>query len=456
MATRLQDKKTDLLERVADRLHEKLDDPLATHAETFVHHYYRAVPPVDLIDRDPLDLYGAALAHLRFGEHRQPGHAKVRVYNPQIEQHGWQSTHTVVEVVTDDMPFLVDSLSMALNRLGLLIHLTIHPVVPVRRDAAGTLEAVLDAATGDGGEITFESFMHVEIDRQSDLERLDTIRTELDRALGDVRAAVEDWRPMLGKIETALADLKHGAKVVDAEALEEAEAFLAWIADNHFTFLGYGCYDLIRDKDGDQLRRVEGSALGLLRRQGPASATSRSFAALPPEIRRRARDPAPLVITKANARSTVHRPVYLDFIGVKRFDAKGKVMGEHRFLGLFTSAAYNRNPRHVRPVRLVPRLRAARALQHRDPAPLPGDPAGGARRHRGGVPGPGLGIDPRPHSVHRPHPRRHPVRGRSGRARGASGRRRPFLDRPAVRCADRRPRRGGRHPAVPGLRLRPA
>ena len=178
-------------------------------------------------------------------------------------------------------------------------------------------------------------------------ERLETIRAELERALGDVRAAVEDWQPMLGKIDTALADLKNGAKVIDAEDLEEAQAFLAWIADNHFTFLGYGCYDLVRDQDGDQLRRVEGSALGLLRRQGPASATSRSFAALPPEIRRRARDPAPLVITKANARSTVHRPVYLDFIGVKRFDAKGKVVGEHRFLGLFTSAAYNRNPRHI-------------------------------------------------------------------------------------------------------------
>ena len=211
MPTRLQDKKTDLLERVADRLHDKLDDPLARLAEAFVRHYYRAVPPADLVDRDPLDLYGAALAHLRFGEHRQPGQAKVRVYNPQIEQHGWQSTHTIVEVVTDDMPFLVDSVSMALNRLGLLIHLTIHPVIPVRRDAEGMLEAVLEPANGDGGETTFESFMHVEIHRQSDAERLESIRAELERALGDVRAAVEDWKPMLGKIEAAIADLKNGA-----------------------------------------------------------------------------------------------------------------------------------------------------------------------------------------------------------------------------------------------------
>jgi glutamate dehydrogenase len=347
MATRLQDKKTDLLERVVDRLHDKLDDDLAALAETFAHHYYQGVPPADLIDRDPLDLYGAALAHLRFGQQRQPGQAKVRVYNPQIERHGWQSTHTIVEVVTDDMPFLVDSVSMALNRLGLLTHLTIHPVVPVRRDADGAIEAVLEAVPGDGGGATFESFMHLEVDRQSDLERLEAMRAGLESALADVRAAVEDWRTMLGKIEVALKDLEPGAKVIDADDLEEARAFLAWIADNHFTLLGYGCYDLVRDKGGDQLRRVDGSTLGLLRRQDSGSAVSRSFAALPPDIRRQAREPRPLVITKANARSTVHRPVYLDYIGVQRFDARGKVVGEHRFLGLFTSAAYNRNPRQI-------------------------------------------------------------------------------------------------------------
>ena len=129
---------------------------------------------------------------------------------------------------------------------------------------------------------------------------------------------------MLGKIDLALRDLEAGAKVIDPEDLEEAKAFLAWIADHHFTFLGYGCYDLMRDRGGDQLRRVEGSALGLLRRQETASATSRSFAALPPEIRRQAREPVPIVITKANARSTVHRPVYLDYIGVRALRSRGQ------------------------------------------------------------------------------------------------------------------------------------
>ena len=195
MATRLQDKKTDLLERVVDRLHDKLDDPLARLADPFVRHYYRAVPPADLVDRDPLDLYGAALAHLRFGEHRPPGHAKVRVYNLQIEQHGWQSTHTIVEVVTDDMPFLVDSVSMALNRLG-PPDPPHHPPGDRRCGAAPTARSrrCWDAATSDGGAAPSNRSCTSRSTARAIPERLETVRAELERALGDVRAAVEDWR----------------------------------------------------------------------------------------------------------------------------------------------------------------------------------------------------------------------------------------------------------------------
>jgi glutamate dehydrogenase len=239
-----------------------------------------------------------------------------------------------------------------LNRLGVLIHLTIHPVIAVQRDAHGVIEAIESPeakARKANGEAAFESYMHFEIDQLSDPERLEEIRAQLQQALSDVRAAVEDWRKMLGQIEPALADLKRGATVIDAEELAEVEAFLSWIADHNFTFLGYTCYDLVRDKDGDQLSRVEGSGMGLLRpsEDPEAGPISRSFAALPPRVRRLARLPVPLIITKANSRSTVHRPVYLDYIGVRRFDEKGKVLGEHRFLGLFTSAAYHRNPRHI-------------------------------------------------------------------------------------------------------------
>ena len=344
MATRLHDQKEDLLSGAVARLHDKLDKRQADLGETFLRHYYRSVAPVDMVDRDALDLYGAALAHLRFSEQRRPGKANVRVYNPQIEQHGWQSTHTVIEIVTDDMPFLVDSVTMAINRLGLIIHLIIHPVLSVTRNDDHTLETV-GAPDGNGSGMA-ESYMHVEVDRQSDPARLDQIREELEAALDDVRAAVEDWKPILGKIDEALGDLDRAKKIVPADELAEVRAFLEWIADNHFTFIGYRCYDLVTVKGEDQLHRVQGSALGILKHREDGK-VSQSFAVLPDEVKREARSPKPLMITKANSRSTVHRPVYLDYLGVKRFDRKGKVIGEHRFLGLFTSAAYNRNPRDI-------------------------------------------------------------------------------------------------------------
>ncbi len=344
MATRLHDRKEDLLSGAIARLHDKLDRRQADMGEVFLRHYYRSVAPVDLVDRDALDVYGAALAHLRFGEQRTAGKAKVRVYNPQIEQHGWQSTHTTIEIVTDDMPFLVDSITMAVNRLGLIIHLVIHPVLPVTRDQKGALTGI-GALDGNGGG-TPESFMHVEVDRQSDPARLEEIQKELEGALDDVRAAVEDWKTILGRIDDALEELDRGAKAVPADELAEARAFLEWIADDHFTFIGYRCYELAKVRGEDQLHRVPDSALGILRRREDGK-VSESFAVLPEEVKRQARLPVPLTITKANSRSTVHRPVYLDYIGVKRFDRKGKVIGEHRFLGLFTSAAYNRNPRDI-------------------------------------------------------------------------------------------------------------
>jgi glutamate dehydrogenase len=137
-----------LIDDVCSRVREKLRDDEAQHVEEFVRQYYRRVPPEDLVGRSELDVYGAALAHWNFMCRRAPGEPKVRVYNPQFEQHGWQSPHTVVEIVSDDMPFLVDSVSMELGRHGYGIHLLIHPVIGVRRDDDGDIVEVAPPAAG--------------------------------------------------------------------------------------------------------------------------------------------------------------------------------------------------------------------------------------------------------------------------------------------------------------------
>ena len=329
---------------------ERVPADQADAVASFVRPYYAGTAWEDLEDRAAGDLYGAALSHFNFAYQRRPGQPKVRAYNPQQQRHGWQSTHTIVELVTDDMPFLVDSVRMALNRRSLTTHLVIHPVMRVFRDPEGTLGAGTGGECGGApgsdaeGGIT-EAVIHVEVDRQTEERLLDDIADELRRVLADVRAAVEDWPRMRERLRAVLAGTASRPPPIDASELGQGRAFLEWVGDDHFTFLGYREYELLGREGEERLRSVAGSGLGLLR--NPESKESLTFASMRPEIRRLAREPRLLLITKANARSTVHRPGYLDYIGVKRFDAEGRVVGERRFLGLYTSAAYNQVPRAI-------------------------------------------------------------------------------------------------------------
>src|SRR5215475_4620973 len=161
--------------------------------ERFVNEYFQQVAPEDLMERRVDDLYGAALSHWNFARKREPGKPKLRVFNPTVEEHGWQSTHTVIEIVNDDMPFLVDSVTMEVNRHGLTLHLIIHPIMMARRGPDGQLEE-MPAAPGEG--VSPESLMHFEIDRVVSPEKMAALAADIVNVLDDVRAAVEDWKPM--------------------------------------------------------------------------------------------------------------------------------------------------------------------------------------------------------------------------------------------------------------------
>ena len=339
MRNRLDDAKTDLISKaagVADRGHKRSDD------EAFLRRYYRHVAPDDLVDRDPVDVYGAATSHREIAGQRPQGTSAVRVYTPTVDEHGWSSGHTMVEVVTDDMPFLVDSVTMALTRMDRSIHLVVHPQLIVRRDVTGRLLEICDLDVSDPkvaeiDDAVVESWMHVEIDREGSAEELRRIEAELQSVLRDVREAVEDWFRMRQRADELADELVKNNLPVPEEEVAEAEELLRWLADDHFTFLGYREY-VLEVKDGeDVLRAITGSGLGILRGDQDLSG---SFAKLPPEVRAKAREKRLLVLTKANSKATVHRDTYLDYVGVKTFSAAGEVTGEHRFLGLLTSAAY--------------------------------------------------------------------------------------------------------------------
>src|ERR671910_609252 len=331
--------KDELLDKVVARVREQMPEDQAARVEEFVRQYYGWVDTDDLEDRSPIDAYGAAVSHWNFASKREPGEWKVRVYNPHFEEHGWQSTHTVVEMVNDDMPFLVDSVRMEVNRQGYAIHLMLHPVIKVRRDTEGRLVEVLPPDADDEDAIS-ESVIHVEVDRQTEPEVLDDLKESIEKTLADVRASVEDWQEMRGRVDDIVTGLEENPPDFEPEDLEEARAFLEWVEDNNFTFLGYREYDLTTLDGEEALCAVADSGLGILR-QTEAGAVSHSFAELPPEVRRLARTPKLLNLTKANSRATVHRPSYLDYIGIKKFDESGEVTGERRFLGLYTFTAYS-------------------------------------------------------------------------------------------------------------------
>ena len=336
------DQKKKLLDPVLKLASERQSGAAAREAQAFLTLYYEQVDVEDLAVRPVEDLYGAAIAHLAFARDFSSGTPKMRVFNPQSDEHGWSSPHTVIEFVNDDMPFLVDSVTMELNRQGYTLHLFNHPLLRTRRDKEGRLASF----GGTGAEGLQESLIHVEIDRETDPARMKRLGDGLMAVLADVRAAVDDWRKMHERMAAIVKELEKPAKTVDAEDAVEVRAFLAWTADHHFTFLGYRDYELIKVEGEDQLRLVARTGLGVLR-EPALGGVSRSFGELPKEIRALAREPRLLVLTKANTRATVHRPGYLDYIGIKKFDAAGKVTGERRFVGLYTSAAYHADPREI-------------------------------------------------------------------------------------------------------------
>ncbi|MET9297030.1 NAD-glutamate dehydrogenase [Streptomyces sp. NPDC003077] len=382
MQTKLDEAKTELLARAA-RVAESGPAGGQSPAEGldpdtllgYLQRYYLHTAPEDLTDRDPVDVFGAALSHYRLAENRPQGTANVRVHTPTVEENGWTCSHSVVEVVTDDMPFLVDSVTNELSRQGRGIHAVIHPQVVVRRDLTGKLIEVLEAGGQRGGagagaerelphDALVESWIHVEIDRETDRADLKQITADLLRILSDVREAVEDWEKMREsalRIADELPTEPTADDVRDRE-VEEARELLRWLAADHFTFLGYREYELSSapGEDGapeDVLRAVPGTGLGILRSDPSHRDTddghpvSPSFNRLPKDARAKAREHKLLILTKANSRSTVHRPSYLDYVGVKKFDEQGNVVGERRFLGLFSSAAYTESVRRVPVIR---------------------------------------------------------------------------------------------------------
>ncbi len=334
------DRKDRIVEAIVSAKVKADNLPAGVQTRRFLRQYVADVPVEDLDGRDPRIMAQIALSHLAFAKERRKGQPRFRIYNPTEAEHGYTSPYTFIEVVNDDMPFLVNSLTAAFNRHDLTVHITVHPIIRVVRDGKGKLQKVvkLDAKTGHR-----ESFIRFAVDRETDSQQLKSLEKEIRKVLSDIRLAVRDWQKMRDQMLVAKEDVGHGQTRGDEALQAETMAFLDWLANDHFTFLGYRRYKVGKRGDKKYLRPIEESGLGLLSRKSDRGKSLE----LTPEMQRRGRARDWLVLTKANSRSTIHRHAYLDYIGVKIYNDAGEAVGEHRFIGLFASAAYSEAPRNI-------------------------------------------------------------------------------------------------------------
>jgi len=327
--------------------------------EAFIADYYEHLAEEDAQTYNTDVLRARARSHWEVARIRTPRTANIDILN--------EAGRSVVYIVTDDMPFLVDSVNAELVRQHSAIHLVVHPLLVVIRNRAtndlisvAKVPASVGIASGDTAAMPslahligtsddashMESWIAIEIDRAGD-EARDSLIAGLTKVLGDVRAAVEDWQPMREKALQIAEALSTVARAEEIQDLKQTQDLLRWLDRGNFTFLGYREYDLETLDGEDVLSIHDGSGLGLLR----SAEDGHQIQHLTEAGRHKARERRALVITKANSRSSVHRPAYFDYIGVKSFDADGKVRGEQRFIGLFADSAYTSSVRAVPVVR---------------------------------------------------------------------------------------------------------
>jgi len=325
------------IDAVADFAAERLKSAYSAEFTQFIRDLYKYAAPEEVANRPIDELYAAALSLWKYCDQRDQNSSKIRVFNPTLEEHGWPAPHTIIQIVTDDMPFLLDSVTSNLLEDGNDLHMLVHPIMEKKRDKKGK---IIPAKSGDkGGRPVTESIMHIEITVMTDPEQIAALEAKLNKVLAFVRAAIEDWQTMLGKMDEVSKNLAAVPKsAADPKQTQEAIKFLDWLKADNFTILGYREYY----HDNEDPSKTRGEGFGMLRDpdvlvlKGPDGLVTTS-----PEVEYFLEQPVVMLITKANVKSLVHRVVHLDYIGFKKYDKQGNVISEIRFVGLFTSQSYN-------------------------------------------------------------------------------------------------------------------
>ncbi|MEZ5175456.1 MAG: NAD-glutamate dehydrogenase [Acidimicrobiia bacterium] len=318
--------------------------------------YVRRIPEADLPDLPPDQLYAEIADLLRFVDSRGSRPHAVRVFNPTVDTSGYETVGTVIEVVVDDMPFLVDSVANVVAVKGAGIERHLHPLIGTIRDEDGSLVDIAPARTAD----RTESVQYFELDQALDDDQREVLAAAIDEVLGDVALAVRDFGAMRDAVGEMMAIAKKGISRYGYEEIDETVEFLEWLLDDNFVFLGYKVYDI--SENGDlRIQSRAGSGLGVLSKPGRA-VTPIALSDLPNYVTDRYFGGNLVVITKTNRHSTVHRDARMDYIGIRETNDEGRTTTEYRLIGLFTSKAYMATPSDIP----VLRRKLARILDEQD------------------------------------------------------------------------------------------
>ncbi len=318
----------------------KLPAAQAVQVIKFVTHHYSSIADEELAEHPLEDLYASVLLQWQTMAQRSVSDISCRIENPTLKTHGWQSPHTIITLCQTDRPFLVDSMLVALARLGIHVHFLVHcGCLPVQRDAAGKLVQVFAKTDQVPKEAVAEAVIYVEIDRQVDDPKvIAALQQKLIEIMQDVKVATNDYPAMRERLASEIQRLRSNPAKIDATMLDEYLEFLSWIDNDHFTFLGQADVVLPAKGSKEPMHFKPGSGLGLFRHQHWLDA--KDFADGFLVARDQIFSSQPILVSKSALESTVHRGVKLDVISIKQFD-QGKVVGETRFIGLYTSAAYH-------------------------------------------------------------------------------------------------------------------
>ncbi|TWC42836.1 glutamate dehydrogenase (NAD) [Pseudomonas sp. SJZ079] len=329
--------KADFQHQLQAALAQHVSEQALPQVALFAEQFFGIIALEELTQRRLSDLVGCTLSAWRLLERFDPAKTEVRVFNPDYEKHGWQSTHSAVEVLHRDIPFLVDSVRMELNRRGYSIHTLQNSVLSVRRSNSGELLEILPSGT-QGEGVLQEALIFLEIDRCASAGELRTLEKAVQEVFKEVRLSVADFQPMKAKAKELLAWLGKAKLKVEGAELDEIKVFLSWLLDDHFTFLGYEEFTVADAAEGGTVVYDESSLLGLSKRLRKGLKAEEQH--IDPEAVSYLRAPLLLSFAKAAEPSRVHRPAYPDFVSIRELDSKGRVVKECRFMGLYTSAVY--------------------------------------------------------------------------------------------------------------------